>query len=63
MQLPLTAYELIDVIDDLFPEVEYDPDGNREEFLLRAGERRLVNKLKRLRDSEVATQREGGRSR
>jgi len=63
MQLPLTAYELIDVIDDLFPEVEYDPDGNREEFLLRAGERRLVNKLKRLRDSEVATQREGGRTR
>lgn len=54
MKIPHHAYDLIDQLDELFPEVIYDPEGSREEFLLKQGERRLVLKLKALRASETA---------
>lgn len=43
--LPLHAYDLIDELAELYPEIIYDPHTDREEFLLRSGERRLVRTL------------------
>ncbi|WP_445392372.1 hypothetical protein ACUDTL_16800 [Stenotrophomonas pavanii] len=53
MNIPLHAYELIDVLDELYPEAIYNPKDCREEFLLRQGERRLILKLKELRFVEL----------
>lgn len=52
MKIPLTAYELIDLLDEHFPEVIYDPEASKEEFLLKQGERRLILQLKALRAVE-----------
>lgn len=52
MQIPITAYELIDLLDHHFPEVIYDPEASKEEFLLKQGERRLILQLKALRAAE-----------
>jgi len=49
MNIPLHSYDLIDRLDELFPEVIYDPQAHFEAFLLKQGERRLVNWLKELR--------------
>lgn len=57
MQIPLHSYDLIDALDELFPEVIYDPEGSREEFLLKQGERRLILKLKALRAQEIEERR------
>lgn len=43
--IPLTADELIDELAESYPEVIYDPDANRDEFLMQSGERRLVKLL------------------
>lgn len=53
MQLPLTAYELIDLLDTMFPEVIYDPEDSKEAFLLKSGERRLVRFLRGLKQAEL----------
>jgi hypothetical protein len=50
--IPLHAYDLIDELDERYPEVIYDPKMDREEFMLRSGERRLVLSLKRRRQLE-----------
>ncbi|AVH93437.1 hypothetical protein D7U98_08005 [Stenotrophomonas maltophilia] len=52
MQIPLHSYDLIDLLDELHPEVIYDPAKPKEEFLLRQGERRLILRLKALRKVE-----------
>ncbi|MDX5515091.1 hypothetical protein [Stenotrophomonas sp. RG-453] len=53
MDIPLHSYELIDRLDELYPEAIYNPKDCREEFLLRQGERRLILKLKELRLVEI----------
>jgi len=55
MQIPLHSYDLIDRLDELFPEVIYAPEQNLETFLLKQGERRLVHWLKGLRRVEQDT--------
>jgi hypothetical protein len=50
--IPLHAYDLIDQLDHMYPEVIYDPSLSKEEFLMRSGERRLVLSLKRKRARE-----------
>lgn len=50
--IPLHAYELIDQLDTLYPEVVYDPTLSKAEFLMKSGERRLVLKLLRKRARE-----------
>lgn len=50
--IPLHAYDLIDELDARYPEVIYDPKVDRDEFLMRSGERRLVLALKRKRQIE-----------
>jgi hypothetical protein len=50
--IPLHAYDLIDQLDHLYPEVIYDPSLSKEEFLMRSGERRLVLSLLRKRARE-----------
>lgn len=57
MQIPLHSYDLIDLLDELHPEVIYDPTQPKEEFLLRQGERRLILRLKALRKVEQMEQR------
>jgi len=57
MQIPLHSYDLIDLLDELYPEAIYDPAGSREEFLLRQGERRLILKLRDVRKVELMEQR------
>jgi hypothetical protein len=52
MSIPLTADELIDQLATMYPEVIYDPEGNREEFLLQTGERRLVRNLLARREAD-----------
>lgn len=52
MKIPLTAYELIDLLEVHFPEVIYDPAASKEEFLLKQGERRLILQLKALLAAE-----------
>ena len=59
--LPLTAHELIEELDRLFPEVVYSSDEKHDEFLLKTGERRLVRYLKQLMANEVEDQRRGRR--
>ncbi len=49
MDIPTHSYDLIDRLDELYPEAIYDPKDCRESFLLRQGERRLILKLKELR--------------
>lgn len=61
MKLPLTAYELIDQLDTLFPEVVFSTDIPRDEFLLKSGERRLVLFLKQCRVQEIDDARRGHR--
>jgi len=53
MKIPLHSYDLIDELDRLKPEVIYEPDQNLETFLLRQGERRLIQWLKALRQVEL----------
>ena len=60
MKLPTYAYDLIEHLDETYPEIVYDPRMDREEFLLRSGERRLVLQLKRLREAEQERERTGG---
>lgn len=50
--IPLHAYDLIESLDRMYPEVIYDPEMPREEFLLRSGERRLVLQLIRRMNRE-----------
>jgi hypothetical protein len=50
--IPLHAYDLIDQLDHLYPEVIYDPSLSKEEFLMRSGERRVVLSLLRKRTRE-----------
>jgi len=54
MKIPLHAWDLIDRLDELFPEVLYDTNTDFEAFLLKQGERRLVNWLKDVRRIEQA---------
>ncbi len=61
MQIPLTAYELIEAIDAAFPEVLYDPEMKHDEFLLKSGERRLAVFLRRCMENEISEAREGRR--
>jgi len=58
MKIPLHAYDLIDRLDELYPEVIYNPDQNLETFLLKQGERRLIQWLKGLRQVEQREQAE-----
>jgi len=51
--IPLHAYDLIDQLNTLYPEVVYDPTLSHEEFLMKSGERRLVLKLLRKRAREL----------
>lgn len=50
--IPLHAYDLIDELNTRYPEVIYDPAMDRDEFLMRSGERRLVLALLRKRQRE-----------
>lgn len=50
--IPLHAYDLIDDLARAYPEVVYDPKEDRDEFLMRSGERRLVLRLLRMRARE-----------
>ena len=50
--IPLHAYDLIDQLNILHPEVVYDPTLSNEEFLMKSGERRLVLTLLRKRARE-----------
>lgn len=50
--IPLHAYDLIDDLAARYPEVIYDPREDRDEFLMRSGERRLVLSLLRKRQLE-----------
>ena len=50
--IPLHAYDLIDQLDYMYPEVIYDPSLSKEEFLMRSGERRVVLSLLRKRTRE-----------
>lgn len=50
--LPLHAYDLIDRLNTLYPEVVFDPTLSKAEFLMKSGERRLVLKLLRKRARE-----------
>lgn len=50
--IPLHAYDLIDQLDAAYPEVIYDPKEDRDEFLMKSGERRLVLRLLRKRQRE-----------
>ncbi|MBB4722641.1 hypothetical protein [Xanthomonas euvesicatoria] len=59
MNIPLTAGELIDELARIYPEVIYDPDQDREEFLLKSGERRLVLRLLVAREQEREESRGG----
>jgi hypothetical protein len=52
-KIPLTAYELIEDLDRLYPEVVYDASEKHDEFLLRSGERRLVLALRRRMEVEI----------
>lgn len=52
-KIPLTAYELIEELDRLYPEVVYDPRDKHDEFLLKSGERRLVLALRRRMEVEI----------
>lgn len=56
MKIPYHSYDLIESLDQHFPEVIYDPAEGREEFLLRSGERRLILRLKALRAAELSEQ-------
>lgn len=53
MQLKAHSYDLIDELDKQYPEVIYSHTVDREEFLMRSGERRLVLMLKRMREYEL----------
>lgn len=50
--IPLHAYDLIEDLAHSYPEVVYDPKEDRDEFLMRSGERRLVLRLLRMRARE-----------
>jgi len=52
MKIPLHSYDLIDRLDELYPEVIYNPDQPLEAFLLKQGERRLIQWLKGMRQVE-----------
>ncbi|WP_369933914.1 hypothetical protein [Xanthomonas tesorieronis] len=60
MNIPLTADELIDELARVYPEVVFDPELPREEFLLKSGERRLILRLLAAREQEHEDAR-GGR--
>lgn len=57
--LPLTAYELIEQLSELYPEIVYDPDVKHDEFLLKSGERRLVLYLRACMENEISDSRQG----
>ncbi|MGO1069494.1 hypothetical protein [Lysobacter sp. CA199] len=57
--IPLTADELIDQLAEQYPEVIYDPGQDRDEFLLKSGERRLVLLLLTRRRLDLEESREG----
>jgi len=59
MKIPLHSYDLIDRLDELYPEEIYKPDQNLEYFLLKQGERRLIHWLKGLRQVELQEARGG----
>ncbi len=59
MNIPVSAEDLIDDLAQRYPEVIYDPAENREEFLIRTGERRLVLTLLALRQQDVDDSRGG----
>lgn len=52
--IPLHAYDLIEDLAKTYPEVIFSPGQDRDEFLMRQGERRLVltllNRQRRERD-------------
>jgi hypothetical protein len=54
--IPLHAYDLIDQLARAYPEVIYDPAEDRDEFLMKSGERRLVLRLLRKREREQEDQ-------
>jgi hypothetical protein len=54
--IPLHAYDLIDRLAAAYPEVIYDPNESRDEFLMKSGERRLVLRLLRQRAREQEEQ-------
>ena len=54
--IPLHAYDLIDELNARYPEVIYDSKLDRDEFLMRSGERRLVLSLMRKRQLEQEDQ-------
>jgi len=56
VDIPPHAYDLIDRLDEVYPEVLYTPGEDAEAFLLKQGERRLVNTLKALRARELMEQ-------
>ena len=54
--IPLHAYDLIDELNARYHEVIYDSKLDRDEFLMRSGERRLVLSLMRKRQLEQEDQ-------
>lgn len=48
--LPATAEQLVALLDKTYPELSADPSWSDREVWMRAGERRLVRWLLRLRD-------------
>ncbi|WP_408953184.1 hypothetical protein [Lysobacter sp. Hz 25] len=56
--IPFTADELIDHLAAQYPEVIYDPAQDRDEFLLKSGERRLVLFLLNRRRVDLEESRE-----
>lgn len=54
--IPLHAYDLIEQLASAYPEVIYDPTEDRDEFLMKSGERRLVLRLLRKREREQEEQ-------
>jgi hypothetical protein len=54
--IPLHAYDLIDELNARYPEVIFDSKLDRDEFLMRSGERRLVLFLLRKRQLEKEDQ-------
>lgn len=43
--IPLHAYDLIDDLNEAYPEKAPDPEDSEREIWMKAGERRLINRL------------------
>lgn len=55
--IALGCTDLVDILDELYPERCPDPDDSPAEMWMKAGERRLVNKLIHLRSIARVTRR------